>query len=87
MTHRVKRLISSQAAGTDSADARQLYKQRRTNLGEAFGTRKAQNQIKAEERNRVDVSAMEGVKGHLMDSIVALAPVSGESSPQILRSD
>lgn len=78
MTHRVKRLISNQAAGQEGIDPRSLYKERKTHLGEAFGTRKAKSQIKAEERNRVDVSAMESVKGQLMDSIVGTAPVPGK---------
>ncbi|KAF8515700.1 RNA polymerase I associated factor, A49-like protein [Hysterangium stoloniferum] len=43
----------------------------RNELGEAFGSKKAKLAIKAMERNRVDVSAMEGVAGHLQDSIDA----------------
>ena len=38
-------------------------------LGEAFGTKKAKANIRARERNKVDVSAMEGVAGHLQDRI------------------
>ncbi|KAJ7146127.1 Rpa49 subunit specific to nuclear RNA polymerase I [Mycena epipterygia] len=37
------------------------YFQARTALGETFGTKKAKAAIRARERNRVDVSAMEGV--------------------------
>ncbi|KAF8578888.1 RNA polymerase I associated factor, A49-like protein [Ramaria rubella] len=40
-------------------------------LGEAFGSKKAKQAIRATERNRVDVSAMEGVAGYLQDSIDA----------------
>jgi len=40
-------------------------------LGDAFGSKKAQQAIRAKERNRVDVAAMEGVAGHLQDSIEA----------------
>ena len=45
------------------------WRERRNDLGEVFGTRKAKSQIKTQERNRVDVGAMEGVRGHLMQSI------------------
>jgi len=38
-------------------------------LGEAFGTKKAKANIRAQERNKVDVSAMEGVAQHLQDRI------------------
>ena len=66
MGHRVKRLQN--IALTSSSRAAD-YKAKRNTLGETFGTRKAKSQIKAEERNKVDVGAMEGIKGHLMDSI------------------
>ncbi|KAH8112061.1 Rpa49 subunit specific to nuclear RNA polymerase I [Phellopilus nigrolimitatus] len=45
--------------------------EQRNMLGETFGTRKAQKAIRAAERNKVDVSAMEGVSGHIQDSIDA----------------
>lgn len=38
-------------------------------LGEAFGTRKAKSRIRANERNKVDASAQEGVRDHLMATI------------------
>jgi DNA-directed RNA polymerase I subunit RPA49 len=38
-------------------------------LGETFGTKKAKAAIRAAERNHVDVGAMEGVMGYVMDSI------------------
>ncbi|EMD35139.1 hypothetical protein CERSUDRAFT_116615 [Gelatoporia subvermispora B] len=41
----------------------------RNRLGEAFGTKKAKAAIRAAERNRVDVDAMQGVTGHLQDTI------------------
>lgn len=80
MTHRVKRLVQQDLALRDASDAeaRAAWRQKRNNLGEAFGTRKAKSQIKAEERNRVDVGAMQGVKGHLMDSIAEAQAVEGE---------
>ncbi|WRT66971.1 uncharacterized protein IL334_003936 [Kwoniella shivajii] len=76
LTHGVKRLRESINAHTAS-DLKAQYKAQRNDLGETFGTRKAKTQIKAEERNKVDVSAMEGVKGHLMDSIPELQADSG----------
>ncbi|KZT23008.1 Rpa49 subunit specific to nuclear RNA polymerase I [Neolentinus lepideus HHB14362 ss-1] len=41
----------------------------RNALGEIFGTKKAQAIIRARERNKVDVSAMQNVAGHLQDRI------------------
>lgn len=41
----------------------------RAALGETFGTKKAKLAIKAQERNKVDVSAMETVVDHLQESI------------------
>ncbi|KAG5339886.1 hypothetical protein C0989_003104 [Termitomyces sp. Mn162] len=38
-------------------------------LGETFGTKKAKANIRAQERNRVDVSAMQGVMDHLQQGI------------------
>ncbi|GLB44229.1 putative rpa49 subunit specific to nuclear rna polymerase i [Lyophyllum shimeji] len=52
-----------------SAPTLQEYKQARTALGETFGTKKAKASIRAQERNRVDVSAMEGVMDHLQEGI------------------
>lgn len=45
------------------------WREKRNALGETFGTKKAKSQIRSDERNKVDVVAMEGIKGHLMDSI------------------
>lgn len=45
------------------------YREARTALGETFGTKKAKAAIRAQERNRVDVGAMEGVMGYVMDGI------------------
>ncbi|KAG7087686.1 hypothetical protein E1B28_013633 [Marasmius oreades] len=45
------------------------YREARTTLGETFGTKKAKAAIRAEERNRVDVAAMQGVMQHVMDGI------------------
>ncbi|KAJ3528889.1 hypothetical protein NM688_g7932 [Phlebia brevispora] len=38
-------------------------------LGETFGTKKAKAAIRAQERNRVDIDAMQGVAGHLQERI------------------
>ncbi|KLO18764.1 Rpa49 subunit specific to nuclear RNA polymerase I [Schizopora paradoxa] len=43
----------------------------RNALGETFGTKKAQKAIRAAERNKVDVSAMQGVTSHIQESIEA----------------
>jgi DNA-directed RNA polymerase I subunit RPA49 len=45
------------------------YSEARTTLGAAFGTKKAKAAIRARERNRVDVDAMQGVAGHLQSTI------------------
>lgn len=41
----------------------------KNSLGETFGSKKAQAAIRQRARNKVDVTAMEGVVGHLMDGI------------------
>jgi len=41
----------------------------KTALGETFGTKKQKANIRAQERNKIDVGAMEGVMGYVMDSI------------------
>ncbi|KAL1411208.1 DNA-directed RNA polymerase I subunit rpa49 [Vanrija albida] len=69
LAHRVKRMREAPLLSTGpSAEAIQ-WKAKRNDLGEAFGTRKAKSQIKAEERNKVDINAMQGVRGDLMKSI------------------
>jgi DNA-directed RNA polymerase I subunit RPA49 len=69
MSHRAKRLkampLPSQIAKAEQAE----YRARRNDLGEAFGTRKAKSQIRAAERGKVNATAMEGVREHLMDSV------------------
>ncbi|WWC69617.1 uncharacterized protein I206_103560 [Kwoniella pini CBS 10737] len=75
LTHGVKRLRSS--VNAQLLDKQAHWKTQRNDLGETFGTRKAKTQIRAEERNKVDVGAMQGVKGHLMGSIPELAVNDG----------
>ena len=69
LAHRVKRLSNAPLSSTANREQRLEWRAKRNNLGEVFGTRKAKSQIRAEERNKVDVGAMQGVKGHLMESI------------------
>lgn len=77
MSHRAKRL--RQAALTN-ASMKDDYRARRNDLGEVFGTRKAKTMIRAEERNKIDVNAMQGVKGHLMETIGESSVVEGGES-------
>jgi len=48
---------------------REEYFQARSMLGKVFGTKKAKAAIHAQERNKIDVSAMEDVAGVLQDRI------------------
>lgn len=52
-----------------AAPSKTQFREARAALGETFGTKKAKAAIKAQERNVVDVGAMEGVMGYVMDSI------------------
>jgi hypothetical protein len=79
MSHRAKRLKMAPLSSAVTAEAQIQYRAQRNDLGEAFGTRKAKSQIKAQERGKVNAAAMEGVKDHLMDSIVVNEDVEGES--------
>ena len=81
MSSTVKRLksIPSSTVYADQVDRAKAWRKNRDALGETFGTRKAKSQIKAEERNKVDVAAMEGVKGHLLGSIAERAVAEGTS--------
>ena len=45
------------------------YLEAKTALGETFGTKKQKANIRAQERNKIDVKAMEGVMTYVMDSI------------------
>lgn len=80
LAQRVKRLKTSNNT-TNLSNPSEMRALQRDQLGEAFGTRKAKNRIKAAERNKVDASAQEGVKGHLLESIQtasASMPTEGE---------
>lgn len=65
LTRTVKALKSITPADPSSAP----YREARTALGETFGTKKAKAAIRAQERNRVDVSAMQGVMQHVIEGI------------------
>ncbi|KAL5525143.1 RPA49 [Sanghuangporus sanghuang] len=54
--------LSEQARATERMEQRAA-------LGETFGTQKAQKALRATQRNRVDVSAMEDVVGHIQESV------------------
>lgn len=54
---------------TSDAPSTNQYQQARTTLGETFGTKKAKAAIRAQERNKVDVSAMEGVMDYVIQGI------------------
>ncbi|KAJ7456919.1 Rpa49 subunit specific to nuclear RNA polymerase I [Mycena latifolia] len=66
LSHTVKALKSIEPSLAPSAVE---YFQARTALGETFGTKKAKAAIRTRERNRVDVSAMEGVMDFVMAGI------------------
>ncbi|KAF7326675.1 Rpa49 subunit specific to nuclear RNA polymerase I [Mycena venus] len=66
LSHTVKALKSIEPAPAPSALE---YMKAKTALGETFGTKKAKAAIRAKERNRVDVGAMEGVMDFVMAGI------------------
>ncbi|KAF8192678.1 Rpa49 subunit specific to nuclear RNA polymerase I [Mycena galopus ATCC 62051] len=66
LTHTVKALKSIEPAPAPSAVE---YLKAKTALGETFGTKKAKAAIRARERNRVDIGAMEGVMDFVMAGI------------------
>ena len=65
LTRQVKALKHLKSIAPTAAERLQA----RNALGETFGTKKAQAAIRAYERNKVDVSAMENVAGMLQDRI------------------
>lgn len=68
LNHTVKRL-KSLSTTTTSGSSQSERIQARNALGQAFGTKKALAQIRAHERNKVDVSAMESVAPILQHGI------------------
>lgn len=65
-SHAVKALKSIPAL---DAPSKLQYLEAKTTLGETFGTKKQKANIRAQERNKIDVNAMEGVMKYVMDSI------------------
>ncbi|KAG6879646.1 hypothetical protein C0992_000281, partial [Termitomyces sp. T32_za158] len=63
------RTVKSLKSIPTSAPSQHEYRHARNVLGETFGTKKAKASIRAQERNRIDVSAMEGVMYHLQQGI------------------
>lgn len=66
LTRQVKALKNLKAIEV-SVDERMRL---RNQLGEAFGTKKAKATIRARERNKMDIDAMQGVTTHLQDTIM-----------------
>ncbi|KAF5392112.1 hypothetical protein D9757_003204 [Collybiopsis confluens] len=66
LTRTVKALKSILPADEPTSLA---FREARTALGETFGTKKAKAAIRAQERNRVDVGAMQGVMQHVVEGI------------------
>ena len=63
------------------------YSQARSTLGKVFGTKKAKTAIHAQERNRIDVGAMEDVAGVLQDRIdEATENLPSQGAPQVFFS-
>ncbi|EIM84421.1 RNA polymerase I associated factor A49-like protein [Stereum hirsutum FP-91666 SS1] len=67
--HTVKRLKSLSSASSSTGPSQSERIMARNALGQAFGTKKALAQIRANERNKVDVSAMESVAPVLQSGI------------------
>ncbi|KAG1732682.1 Rpa49 subunit specific to nuclear RNA polymerase I [Suillus paluster] len=63
LTHEVKALKGLEPAAVSTLQRLEA----RAALGETFGTKKAKLAIRAQERNKVDVSAMESVADHLQE--------------------
>ncbi|KAF9054188.1 Rpa49 subunit specific to nuclear RNA polymerase I [Panaeolus papilionaceus] len=66
LSHAVKALKS---LPTSAAPSKLQYLAAKNALGETFGTKKQKANIRAQERNRIDVGAMEGVMDYVMESI------------------
>ena len=65
LTRQVKRLKNAEAKPVTVSQRIEA----RNALGVTFGTKKAKAAIRAQERNRVDVDAMQGVASHLQLTI------------------
>ncbi|KAK0189600.1 RNA polymerase I associated factor, A49-like protein [Armillaria mellea] len=68
--HSLARTVKALKSVPASSIPTQLaYREARNALGESFGTKKSQAAIRARERNKVDISAMNGVMGYVQDAI------------------
>jgi DNA-directed RNA polymerase I subunit RPA49 len=65
ISRQIKALKNFKSTKPDSLE----YSQARSTLGKVFGTKKAKAAIRAQERNKIDVSAMGDVAGVLQDRI------------------
>jgi DNA-directed RNA polymerase I subunit RPA49 len=82
MAQRVKRLKALPSMDPSGITSYEDSVKRRTALGEAFGTKKAQSRIRAVERNKVNAVAQEKSRDHLMQSIGEVnekLPMTGET--------
>jgi len=52
-----------------AAPSKVQYLEAKTALGETFGTKKQKANIRAQERNKIDVNAMGSVMSYVIDSI------------------
>lgn len=68
---RTVKALKNRTKATPSLSEKALYRQQRTDLGQAFGSKKALAAIRATERNEIDVSAMQGVTSHVQHDIDA----------------
>lgn len=66
LIHTVKALKSLPSS---VAPSKSQYLEAKNALGDTFGTKKQKARIRAEERNRIDISAMEGVMSYVIDGI------------------
>lgn len=87
-------ILSRRVKGLDDAatlsNIGSQWAQQRNELGETFGTKKALKAIRAAERRKIDISAMEGVTGHIQDSIetnTKLLPTQGMSKLSVKIAD
>lgn len=66
---RTVKALKNRTKASPSASEKAIYRQQRTDLGQAFGSKKALAAIRAAERNEIDVSAMQGVTSHVQHDI------------------
>jgi DNA-directed RNA polymerase I subunit RPA49 len=67
--HLLTRRVKALKCDVQEESSALQWQEARAALGVTFGTKKAKASIRARERNRVDVAAMESAVGHLQDRI------------------